>query len=200
MPADHKITLTKDVNSEADAPSNTLSEATIEVDKMPSSVDLNQSLDLIDIEAPLEPGFDWTLLADSMLWMIVLLFILAALLKFGRRFYQPAALYWQLNRLATKHKSSGANDDFIPFDQAWLLYDWCLKLQKFSKISVPATDGMAALLVKVNQLGFSKQPASRETYLGLLDEAKVVLQASSGWRPFKARLITLWKSFVAGKF
>ncbi len=216
MPADQQVTL-----SVAGVPSHippepiaepiaeSSAEPMLELSKAPVNIDLNQSLDLMDIEAPLEPGFDWTLLTDSALWVIVLSVLLVALLKFGQRFYQPAALSWQLRRLASKLEDSDVNDDVITFDQAWLLYDWCLKLQKLHQKASPALESLAettslanseldTLLAKVNQISFSKQPVSRETYVGLLHEAELVLEASSGWLPFKNRLVTLWKTLVAG--
>ncbi len=219
MPADQKILLTQNVTKGiADVTTPILPEPLaepnvepmLELSKIPTTVDLNQSLDLMDIEAPLEPGFDWTLLADSALWMILLLLLLVVLLKFGQRFYQPAALSWQLRRLALKRADSESSDDVITFDQAWLLYDWCLKLQKLHKKASPASGRLAetnaladsdldSLLVKVNQVSFSKNPVSRETYITLLHEAELALRASSGWFSFKDRFVTLWKTLVAGK-
>jgi hypothetical protein len=214
MPVDQKITLATGI---AGVPTPILSEPLaepnaepmLELSKIPTTVDLNQSLDLMDIEAPLEPGFDWTLLADSALWVIVLSVLLVALLKFGQRFYQPAALSWQLRRLASKLTDSEVSDDVIAFDQAWLLYDWCLRLQKLHNEASPAVEGLTettalvnseldSLMVKVNQLSFSKNPVSRETYITLLHEAELALRASSGWFSFKGRLVTLWKNLVAG--
>ena len=214
MPADQQMTLTKDVIGVAGVPNPLSPESTaepmLELSKAPISIDLNQSLELMDIEAPLEPGFDWTLLSDSVLWVIVLSVLLVALLKFGQRFYQPAALRWQLRRLAPKLADSEVNDDIIAFDQAWLLYDWCLRLQKLQKKASPAFESttettalpsseLDSLLIKVNQLSFSKNPVSRETYMALLHEADRALRASSGWLSFKKRLVTLWKAIVAGK-
>ncbi len=211
MPADEKIAL--------------VTETTSGVDKSSVNLELNQSQDLIDIEAPLEPGFDWTLLIDSMLWGIVLLLFLVVLLKFSKRFYQqfyqPTALRWQLKRLTAKQQDSETSDENIGFDQAWLLYAWCLKLQKMTKTARSVEDGVSdsssaeleSLLVKVNQLSFSKQSVSRETYLGLLDEAESVLQLvlkanglkvhglklNSGWLSFKSRLIAMLKPLMTGK-
>lgn len=214
MPADQKILLNIDATGVGgvtnNLPPETTTEPVLELSEMPISMDLNQSQELMDIEAPLEPGFDWTLMADSILWVIVLLLLLLALLKFGQRFYQPAALRWQLRRLASNLPNSEVNDGIISFDQAWLLYGWCLKLQQLQEKSSPALEGLAetaglpnseldALLVKVNQLSFSKQPVSRETYMALLCEAELALKASSGWLSFKERLVTFWKSLVAGK-
>lgn len=215
MPADQKIVLNKDATGVGGVTNNlspeTTTEPVLELSKMPTSMDLNQSLELMDIEAPLEPGFDWTLMTDSILWVIVLLLLVVALLKFGQRFYQPAALSWQLRRLASNLADSEVHDGVITYDQAWLLYGWCLKLQKLQKKSTPALERLVettglpnseldSLLVKVNQLSFSKQPVSRETYITLLHEAELALEASSGWRSFKERLATLWKRLVAGKY
>lgn len=209
MPADQKSLLIKDVTDAAGVPNNIPAEPMDELAKIPTTVDLNQSLDLMDIEAPLEPGFDWTQLTDYALWVIVLLFLLVVLLKFGQRFYQPAALSWQLRRLASNLADSEGSDDIIAFDQAWLFYDWCLRLQKLHKKSSSAVEGLAertalanseldSLMVKVNQLSFSKNPVSRETYITLLHEAELALRASSGWFSFKGRLVTWWKNLVAG--
>ncbi|MDA3807864.1 MAG: hypothetical protein PF440_08130 [Thiomicrorhabdus sp.] len=176
---------------------------------MPADQKVILTLDLMDIEAPLEPGFDWIQLVDSALWVILLLVLLVALLTLGQRFYQPSALSWQLRRLASKVENTEGRDDVIELDQAWLLYDWCLRLQKLQQKSSPAVEGLTertalanseldSLLVKVNQLSFSKQPVSRETYISLLHEAELALKASSGWFSFKGRLVTLWKSLVAG--
>lgn len=214
MPADSKVILTERVADQMDEPNNLFPEATtepvVELSKTPDAIDLNQSLDLMDIEPPLDPGFDWTLLADSVTWMIVVLLVLLVLFKFGQRFYQPVALYWQLRRLASKCSASEANDDAIASDQAWLLYGWCLKLQKLQKTGTPALERSSettllpnsqlnSLLVKVNQLSFSKEPVSRETYLTLLHEAELALRASSGWFSFKDRLVTLWKRLRVGR-
>lgn len=222
MPADNKIILTEDIADPTDVPNNlspeftseTTSETDVELSKTSNTSDLSQSLDLMDIEPPLDPGFDWTLLADSVAWVIALLLLLWVLFKFGQRFYQPAALHWQLKRLASKYPASAstseARDDVITFDQAWLLYGWCLKLQTVQKTASTTIERASettslpnyqlnSLLVKVNQLSFSKEPVSRETYLTLLHEAELALRASSGWFSFKDRLVTLWKRFIAGR-
>jgi hypothetical protein len=216
MPVDQKVILIKGV---ADVPkyipaeplAEPNAEPMLELTKTPITVDLNQSLDLMDIEAPLEPGFDWSQLVDSALWGILLLVLLVALLKLGQRFYQPAALSWQLRRLASNVADTEGRDrdETIEFDQAWLLYDWCLRLQKLHKKSSPAVEGLNettplpspelnSLLVKVNQLSFSKNPVSRETYITLLHEAERALKACSGRLSFKGRLVSSWKSLVAG--
>ncbi len=211
MPADQKIILTKDVVAIAGVPNHVPAESMVELATIPTTVDLNHSLNLMDIEAPLEPGFDWVQLADSALWVVVLSVLLVVLLKFGQRFYQPAALRWQLRRLSSKLTDTEVSDNVITLDQAWLLYDWCLRLQKLHKKALPAVEiksltertalansELDSLMVKVNQLSFSRQPVSRETYITLLHEAELALEAISGWIFFKDRLVTLWKNFLAG--
>jgi hypothetical protein len=214
MPTDQKIVLIQNATTGiASVPtpisSESIVEPMLELATPSINIDPNLGLNLMDIEAPQEPGFDWMLFTDYALWVIMLLLILVVLLKFSQRFYQPVALRWQLRRLASRLDDAEVSEEVITFDQAWLLYAWCLKLQKLQQKSSPASKHLTkmtslahseldSLLARVNQLSFSKQPVSRETYMALLHDAERILRASSGWLSFKNRLVALWKTLRTG--
>ena len=170
-----------------------------------SSTDANQlvnsELMLIDIEPPLAPISDWTVWIEWGLWglwALLLLVILMILAKFSYRLYRPAYLRWKLTKLMPKNSQASS----VSFEQLWLFYGWCLQLKgNVSKHQAtedreqsPALIALETLIKQAEQLSFSKQTVSRETYLNLLEQAKQVLQLNCGLKPFSSRVKSALKN------
>lgn len=172
-------------------------QATTTISKQGSDFTLQMSL--IDIEVPLAPVIDWSIWGEWGLWSLLLLILISLLAKFSLKLYSPIYLRWQLSKLSLKNNSN----EYLSFKQAWLLYSWCLLLKKTvnqsaSTETTPALEALNTLIEHVNQLSFSKQPVSRETYLQLLDQAKQTLKKNCGFQPLLKRLIKTVKVKLKG--
>ncbi|GKT11397.1 MAG: hypothetical protein ISEC1_P0361 [Thiomicrorhabdus sp.] len=160
---------------------------------------LTLQMNLIDIEAPLAPVTDWSILGEWALWSLFLLILISLLAKFSFKLYRPAYLRWQLSKLSLKNNQ----DKYLSFKQVWLFYGWCLQLKKTISTSAttettPALKALNTLIERVNQLSFSKQPVSRETYQQLLDQADRTLKMNCGFQPLLTRLFNTVKAKLKG--
>jgi hypothetical protein len=152
---------------------------------------------MFDIEPPLVPAVNWMFWAESGIWLVIGLLLVWVLFKGAKRFYRPAYLRWQLLNLRKAAMTDDAKiPGFIPSDQAWLLYGWCLQLQALMQVSDEV--GMAeleGLMSEVNALSFSGERVSRETYGHCIETAQGLLQSHCGASAFGLKGIAQLKSW-----
>jgi len=143
--------------------------------------------ELIDIELLIEPGFDWWFWLESAGWMLAGLLTLVVILYFARFLYRPYLFQWQLKVLV---KNADKAESVILRTDLLALYHWFVQyevwLKKSSKSSVQRSENaliewpeLAHFTERLNQACFSNQAVSRETYLGLLSQAKGLVKRSS---------------------
>lgn len=131
-----------------------------------------EGLNLIDIEPPTTPDFDWSIWGEWALWLLVVILVISVLLKWGNRLYKPAYLRWKLARLT----SIDHQGECLPIEQAWRLYGVCLQIkQLINPTETRALQEFDCLMEQVNQLCFSNQTVSRETYLQLITQSKRIV-------------------------
>ncbi len=129
---------------------------------------------LIDIELPTAPELSWIhnnewLLAGGLLLLCLALLTLLILKRSPH--YQRMQLHKKLTRITPKNPEN--TEEPIPRQNAYLLYQYFLELQKIS----PPSAKYQTLKTQLNALCFAKEPVSRETYLKLLTQTKQLLKA-----------------------
>lgn len=137
-------------------------------------------LSLQDIEMPTPPGVDWSFWTTLLGWSVLGLLMIVLLLWIGRRYYLPLQLSLQLQRLqhsALKSAAESADGELIiDKTQLWRLYGWAKLLQRHLGKTKAEMVSMESFMQRLNQLGFSQADVSRETYIQLIIQARVLLQ------------------------
>jgi len=164
--------------------------------------------ELIDIELPIEPGFDWLAFWQTGSMVLILILILAGLV-YLLRYSQlakhgllsaPFILRWQLLHLKRiLNNESHAKLAFVPQETLGEFYLWNQNLNKLlAKMCGELEEGVIQELQELNELSeymtFSDMAVSRETYYQALQEAQILANKTLS---FQVVLRCLFNSFFA---
>ena len=147
--------------------------------------------ELFDIEPLIAPGIDWVFWIESGLWTVAGLLVLLVALYLLRFLYRPLLFKWQLGRLVKLVPESQEN---LSQSELSALYEWLRYYRAWLKPVDKTAPQYLALLTLIQQVDtacFSQQVVSRETYLGFIKQAQVVLRLKT-LNAFKSRRV-MWK-------
>lgn len=164
--------------------------------------------ELIDIELPIEPGFDWLAFWQTGSMVLILILILAGmvyLLRYSQLakhglLSAPFILRWQLLHLKRiLNNESHAKLAFVPQETLGEFYLWNQNLNKLlAKMCGELEEGVIQELQELNELSeymtFSDMAVSRETYYQALQEAQILANKTLS---FQVVLRCLFNSFFA---
>jgi len=171
-----------------------------------SSESLNA--ELMDIELPIEPGFDWLAFWQTGSMVLILILILAGLV-YLLRYSQlakhglisaPFILRWQLLQLKRiLNNESHAKLAFVPQETLGEFYLWNQNLNTLlAKTCGELEEGVILELQELNELSeymtFSEMAVSRETYYQALQEAQILANKTLS---FQVIFRCLFNSFFA---
>lgn len=164
--------------------------------------------ELMDIELPLEPGFDWLVFWQTGSIVFIAILILAGLV-YLLRYSQlaknglvsaPLILRWQLWQLKRiLNNESHAKLTFIPQETLGEFYLWNQNLNKLLvKTCGELEEGEIQEFQELNELSeymaFSDMAVSRETYYQALQEAQML---ASKTLSYQVVFRCLFKRFIA---
>ena len=164
--------------------------------------------ELIDIELPIEPGFDWLAFWQTGSMVLILILILAGmvyLLRYSQLakhglLSAPFILRWQLLHLKRiLNNESHAKLAFVPQETLGEFYLWNQNLNKLlAKMCGELEEGVIQELQELNELSeymtFSDMAVSRETYYQALQEAQILANKTLS---FQVVLRCLFNNFFA---
>ncbi|MEA1989556.1 MAG: hypothetical protein U9N57_10190 [Pseudomonadota bacterium] len=164
--------------------------------------------ELMDIELPIEPGFDWLAFwhMGSMLFIAILILAgLVYLLRYSQMaknglVSSPFILRWQLLQLKRiLNNESHTNLAFVPQETLGEFYLWNQNLNKLlAKTCGELEEGVIQELLELNELSeymaFSDMAVSRETYYQALQEAQILANKTLS---FQVVFRCLFKRFIA---
>lgn len=166
------------------------------------------SAELIDIELPLEPGFDWLAFwyTGSMVFIVILILAgLVYLLRYSQMAKHglvsaPFVLRWQLLQLKRiLNHESHAKLVFVPQETLGEFYLWNQNLNKLlAKTCGELAEDVMQEFLELNELSeymaFSDMAVSRETYYQALQEAQILANKTLS---FQVVFRCLFNSFFA---
>lgn len=164
--------------------------------------------DLMDIELPIEPGFDWLAFWHTGSTVLITILILAGLVYLLRYSQMakngllsaPFILRWQLLKLKRiLNNESHAKLAFVPQETLGEFYRWNQSLNKLlAKMCRELEEGVIQELQELNELSeymtFSDMAVSRETYYQALQEAQILANKTLS---FQVVFRCLFNSFFA---
>lgn len=129
------------------------------------------TLELIDIEQPLAPGFDWLGPLQTLLWVMVILVLLMLLFFILRRLMPGLRLNWQLKQLHRQlaKQASVSKPQLMRLYQLW-------QLARRKRLIDEA--GSIELAEQINLCCFGQASVSRETVMDVIERLRLPLN----WR------------------
>ena len=164
--------------------------------------------ELMDIELPIEPGFDWLAFWDAGSMVFIAILVLAGLVYLLRYSQMakhgllsaPFILRWQLLQLKRiLNNESHANLAFVPQETLGEFYLWNQNLnQLLAKTCGELAEDVMQEFLELNELSeymaFSDMAVSRETYYQALQEAQILANKTLS---FQIVFRCLFNSFFA---
>lgn len=160
-----------------------------------------QMAELLDIELPVEPGFDWTALLSMLGWilaLVVVLMLLIYLLRYSNLAQKgllsaPILLRWQLRKIQ-KNLAEKAQEN-VTEKQLFEFYQWAQQLSKtMYKAYQPEQEALFLQLemfvAQTEEMAFSGKSVDSQSYAQALQQGQQLLTQYLSWSMLYRCLLT----------
>lgn len=151
-----------------------------------------QMAELLDIELPVEPGFDWTALLSMLGWilaLVVVLMLLLYLLRYSNLAQKgllsaPILLRWQLRKIQKKLAEKAQEN--VTEKQLFEFYQWAQQLSKtMYKAYQPEQEALFLQLemfvAQTEEMAFSGKSVDSQSYAQTLQQGQQLLTQYLSW-------------------